>query len=179
MNILGRCRQSGIGLTEQLVILALVAVLVALSLAGLTAAQDKHRIEGLAATLQTELRYARSEAVARGEMVRVAFAADSQGSCWVIHTANARQCACRSDGTARCAASGAILRSAGQLASNGLRVSSSAAEIGFDATHGTVTPTTTLRLQNDRGDRLNLVVNIMGRIRTCAPKVIGTQPPAC
>lgn len=179
MNTLGRRRQSGIGLTEQLAILAVVAVLVAMSLTAPLAAQDRYRMEGLAATLQTELAYARSEAIARSEMVRVAFAVDAQGSCWVIHTARALQCSCRSDGTARCTGSGVVLRSAGQPDSQGIRVTASAAEIGFDATHGTVTPTTTLRLENRRGDRLNLVMNMMGRVRSCRPKLNGAGVAVC
>ena len=174
-----RRTQQGVGLTEQLMTLAVVAVLVGVSLGAPLAALDRHRMEGVASTLQTELNHARSLAIARGETVRVAFAADAQGSCWVVHTAKARQCSCRSDGTARCAGSGVILRSAAQPAAEGIRVASSATEIGFDATHGTVSPTTTLRLENARGDRLNLVINLMGRVRSCKPKLNGAGVAVC
>lgn len=174
-----RWRQQGTGLTELLMTFAVVAVLVGMSLAAPLAALDRHRMEGVAATLQTELFHARSEAIARAEMVRVVFGGDAQGSCWVVHTGRARQCSCRSDGTARCSGTAVVLRSAGQPASGGIRVASSATEIGFDPTHGTVSPTTTLRLENARGDRLNLVINLMGRVRSCKPKLNAAGVAVC
>ena len=164
----GRRAQGGVSMVEQLLTGLLAGLLVLTALPGLLDAKDKRRIDSLVATLETEMQFARSEAVARNETVRVGFRTDAGGSCYVMHTGLPGQCTCQSDGQAQCAGPGKVLRTAIQRAGDGIRVSSSAAEIGFDGSRGTVTPTTTLRLENLRGDRVNLVVNVMGRLRTCS-----------
>lgn len=172
-------KQIGWTLPEQLVIVVLVSLLTVLGLAGLLEAKDRRRMDSLVATLETELQFARSEAVARNETVRVRFRSDAGGSCYVMYTGRPGQCTCQSEGRAQCVGQGEVLRTAIQRAGDGIRVSSSAAEIAFDASRGTVTPTTTLRLENLRGDRVNLVVNLMGRLRNCSTNAGYTGYAAC
>ena len=171
MHPKGRRQQSGLSMVESLMTTLVGSLLVLLTLPGLMDAKDKHRIDSLVAQIESELQYARSEAVARGDTVRVRFVTDPQGAtCYVMHTGSPRECTCQADGSASCTGDGQVLRSVPHQALQRIRLTSSASEIGFDATHGTVTPTTTLRLENPRGDRVNLVVNIMGRLRTCSPE---------
>lgn len=161
--------QSGLSMVESLLTTLISGLLLLAALPGLMDAKDKRRIDSLVAQIETELQYARSEAVARGETVRVGFVNDGGSSCYVVHTGSPRQCTCLPSGRAECVGGGEILRSVAQNALERIHLTSSAREIGFDPTHGTVTPTTTLRLENPRGDRVHLVVNIMGRMRTCSP----------
>ena len=149
------------------------------ALPGLLDAKDKRRIDSLVAQIESELQYARSEAVARGRTVRVGFVNNSAGSCYVVHTGDPRQCTCQPSGQAACEGGGEILRSVRQDELERVQLMSSSREIGFDPTHGTVTPTTTLRLENPRGDRVNLVVNIMGRMRTCSPTAGNSRYVTC
>lgn len=161
--------QTGGSLVGQLVTVTVAGLLLVSSLPGLKAAQDRHRLDSLAAQIESEMQFARSLAVARDETVRVHFINDARGSCYVVHTGSPKQCTCGTDGTASCAGPGEVLRHAAQPAADGIRMNSSASEIGFDASLGTVTPTTTLRLESQGGKRINLVLNIMGRIRSCSP----------
>ena len=175
----GRRAQVGVSMVEQLLTGLIAGLLVLMALPGLMEAKDKRRIDGLVAALETEMQFARGEAVARNETVRVGFRTDAGGSCYVMHTGQPGQCTCQSDGRAQCVGQGQVLRTAIQRAGDGIRVSSSATEIGFDASRGTATPTTTLRLENQRGDRVNLVVNVMGRLRTCSANAGYTGYAAC
>lgn len=174
-----RRRQAGITLVEQLVTASVAGLLALSSLPGFEEAKAKRRLEGTAAQLESELQFARSAAVARSETVRVAFGGSPAGSCYVIHTGQPHDCRCEVDGSAQCAPGAQVLRSAGFPAVDGLRLSSSAAQVGFDAEHGTVTPTTTVQLQNRRGDTQRLVINVMGRIRGCAVGSASLGTPAC
>jgi type IV fimbrial biogenesis protein FimT len=117
--------------------------------------------------------------VARSETVRVAFGDSAAGSCYVIHTGKAHDCSCQADGSAVCSAGAQVVRSAGFPAAVGVQLSSSADQVGFDAEHGTATPTTTVQLDNARGDGVRLVVNIMGRIRSCSVGARHPGLPSC
>ena len=161
--------QRGVSLVEQMLAAVFSGMLVLMTLPGLQEAKDKRRLDSVASQIESELQHARSQAVASGETVRVGFSQSAQGSCYVIHTGSPRQCTCQADGTASCSGDAQALRTVAQPQVGGIQMRSSAKEIGFDATHGTVTPTTTLQLQNERGDQVHLVVNVMGRIRSCSP----------
>ena len=50
-----------------------------------------------------------------------------------------------------------------------MQIRSNSASMLFDATKGTVTPTGTLRVQAGVGS-VHLVVNVMGRVRSCSPE---------
>ena len=162
-----RRRQTGITLVEQLVTGSIASALALSSLTGLEEAKGKRRLESAAAQVESELQFARSSAVTRSETVRVAFGGSATGTCYVIHTGQPHDCTCQADGSATCSAGAQVVRSAGFPATIGVQISSSADQVGFDAEHGTVTPTTTVQLRNVRGDTIRLVVNVMGRIRSC------------
>jgi type IV fimbrial biogenesis protein FimT len=170
--------QRGLSFVEQMLTTTVAALLLLLAIPGLDAAKDRHRLQGLAGELESELQWARSEAVSRGAMVRVAFANHASGSCHVVHTGPARACTCRMDGSTSCEAPGRALRSAVHPTAGGVTVQSSAAHLGFDGDLATVTPTATLRLQSQGGQRLNLVINIVGRIRSCMPAA-GSATASC
>jgi type IV fimbrial biogenesis protein FimT len=174
-----RNRQLGSTLVEQLLGAVLAGLLVLLALPGLIEAKDKHRIESLAAQIETELQFARSESVGRRETIRVGFVNRLTGTCYVIFAGSPRQCTCVPNGGTQCQGGGEVLRLADPSSLDRISLMSSAREISFDPVHGTVTPTTTLRLENPRGDRLNLVVNLVGRIRSCSPGRSLVGYPGC
>lgn len=174
-----RFNQAGTSIVEHLLVGLLAALLVLAALPGLLEAKDRHRLDSLVAQIETEMQFARSLAVARGQTVRVAFAQDAGGSCYVVHSGAAKACTCRSDGQAECTDDGDVHRVLSMSGSSGVQFRSSAKEIGFDSSRGTVTPTTTLRLESQGGQAVNLVVNIMGRIRTCSPVPGSTAHSPC
>jgi type IV fimbrial biogenesis protein FimT len=161
----------GVSLVESMITLAVTAVTLGTVVPGFGDMHDRRRLEGAAAQIETELQYARSLAVEQRQTVRMSFHGEAGHSCYVVHTGGPGDCRC-DQGEAReavCEGDARALRTAHFEAATGLRLSSNAASIGFDAVKGTVTPTATLQLANAHDDRLRLVVNIMGRVRACTP----------
>ncbi len=160
-------RQSGTSLVEATVVLAITSTLVGSLLPGWQAARERRALEAASAQLATDLRHARSLAVAQSLPVRLAV--NSTQACYVVHTGPSRGCGCDSTGRASCAPGATALRVA-TLPGDGLvALSTSSASMLFDAERGTVTPTGTLRLTLADGQAVHHVVNIMGRVRTCSP----------
>ncbi len=168
--------QRGITSLEALMVLGITAVMLGTAVPGLGEMQDRRRLEGAAAQLETELQFTRSLAVADPRQVRVSFQSSAAQSCYVIHTGSANACRCEGPQTT-CNAGAAEVRTVRFDADSRLRLNVNSASILFDPIKGTVTPTATLRLANTRGDGINLVVNIMGRIRSCSPTgLVGHKP---
>lgn len=160
----------GLSLTEVLIALAITVILLGQALPTLRSMLDRRALEAAAAQLETDLQLARAEAVARNEVLRLDVVPRDDGSarCYVLHDGPAGACRCGDDGAAVCGGGASAIRSVGLPASAGPALHSNVASMAFDATKGTVTPTATLRWSNAAGE-LRLVVNVMGRIRSCTP----------
>lgn len=172
-----RCTR-GFTLVELLAGLAVMAVALGTVLPDFSRLMQRQRLEGAAAQLETELQMARSEAILRGKSVRFSFRADATGTCYAIHTGSAQACRCDTAGQApQCAAGTELIRSVSQPAGDALQVRSNSASFLFDGSKGTVTPTATLTLSNERGDTLQLIVSLMGRVRDCSPSGLRGHRP--
>ena len=91
------------------------------------------------------------------------------GSCYVIHTGAANECACAADGSAVCHGSAQAERSVHFPAGGPVSLKSNSRSVQFDPAKGTSTPTATVQLQARSGAALHQVMNIMGRVRSCVP----------
>lgn len=151
--------ERGLTLVELLIALTIIAITLGAALPGFSRAAERHRLEGAAAQLETELQFARSLAVSSRQNVRFTFLPGATGNCYVIHTGPA---------VTDCGASANEVRTT-VLDAARLQITSSAGSFGFDPDKGTVTPTSTIELRNARGDALRVIVNLMGRVRTCSP----------
>jgi type IV fimbrial biogenesis protein FimT len=169
--------QLGASLVESMIVLAITGVLAGSVLPGWSETRDRRSLEAASAQLATDLRLARSQAVAQGRPVR--FGVTAAQACYVIHTGPARSCSCDSDGAATCSGSSQALRVATLPGGGRIALSSSSQSMLFDADRGTVTPTGTLRLRLADGRAVHHVVNIMGRVRTCSPAGRVAGHPAC
>lgn len=161
-------RQRGLTLIEAATVTGIVAVLVGITLPSFSELTQRRQVEGTAAQLETDLQLARSEAVARNESVRLAFARGAHGSCYVMHSGPAGSCTCDGGGTVVCTPDAQVLRSVHQAAGFPVQIQSNSASLLFDAVKGTVTPTATMRVQAPVGN-IHQVVNVMGRVRSCSP----------
>lgn len=165
-----RCHERGFSLIESLTVLGVIAVTVGTAAPSLTTLRDVKRLEGAAAQLETELRFARSLAVARNETVRFTFGNGAGAGCYVIHTGAPSGCLCGGPGVpARCTGTAEALRSVSFDPADRLAVRTASSTFGFDPNKGTVTPTATLRLNAPAGQTLHVVINLMGRVRSCTP----------
>lgn len=163
-------RQTGLSLIECAIVTAVTALALGAALPSFEEARARRQLEGVAAQLETDLQLARAEAVARNEPVRVSFAQDEAGSCYWLHTGARPEphCAARPD----------ALRQVRLDAGSAVQLQSNSASLLFDPVKGTVTPTATLKLQSPVG-RVHLVVNVMGRIRSCSPDAALPGLPRC
>lgn len=161
--------QRGITLAEACCAMAIVAILVALGAPASRELLDSRRLEGVAWQLASDLRLARTEAIARHEAVRVSLHVAPGGTCYVVHTGPADGCRCLSNGPAWCEGGAHAIRTVQLSAADRVRLESNVASMLFDPQRGTASPAGTLRLTDPRDRALHAIVNLLGRVRTCSP----------
>jgi type IV fimbrial biogenesis protein FimT len=174
-----RTRQVGFTLVECMVSLAVIAVAAGTAVPSIQQASERRQLEGAAAQLATDIRQARSAAVALTAPVRLSFHQSSAGSCYLLHTGRASDCGCDADGQAACTNGGQVIRRVAFPASSRLLIASNSASMLFDPHRGTVTPTASINLQLRQGPTIRQVVNIMGRVRSCTPSADMPAYAAC
>ena len=161
--------QRGVTLIEICVVLAIVSILVGTAVPSFDNILKSHRLDGQAAELALDLRYIRSEAVARNQGVRASFHNAPGGTCTMIHTGTATDCQCDANGGGQCSNGAVLLKSVGYRMDAGVAVHANVASMRFDPYTGTVTPTGTVTVASINGQEVRHVVNIIGRVRSCSP----------
>lgn len=172
-------RQTGVTLVESAMVLGIVAVMVGVAAPALDDLRASRLVGAAAAQLRTDVQLARSTAVSLGQTVRLQVHSATNGSCYVMHTGPAGSCSCNPEGTASCTDPAQLLRAAVYGSTQGLAVQANVGSMAFEPFQGTVTPTGTLTMSNHRGDQLKVVVNVMGRARTCKASGHLHGHPAC
>jgi type IV fimbrial biogenesis protein FimT len=176
------CRrpQRGLTLIESLMGTAVLAVVTTQVAPTFTAAAQKRHLEGTATALRSDLQFARMQAVALNQAVRITLNTDSGAGCYVVHTGAAHQCQCAAVEPAPvCTGNATPLRVVNLSAESGLRLETTARSMAFDPVKGTSTPAGTVRLRTQGGLALHHVVNIVGRVRTCSATPGLTGYPMC
>ena len=163
--------QRGVTLIELLIVVLIIAVVLGATLPGMEQIRARKHLEGASAQLETELQFARSMAVARNEAVRFTFGTQGAAGCYVIHTGGPNACSCGNGAAPACTGDAEILRSVNYAADAPVNIHSNSRTFAFSQHYGTVTPTATLELTNRRAEKVHLVINIMGRVRSCTPTV--------
>ncbi len=164
-----QARQRGLSLVEMSATLAVTAILASAALPSLENSKGKRVLNGTAGQLVTDLQFARSEAIARNDGVRVSFHAVSGATCMVIHTGATADCSCTDAGVAQCGGGAALIKNNYFAPSSGVTVSANVASMRFDSTLGTVTPAGTVRVASASGPSVQHVVSMLGRVRSCSP----------
>ena len=172
-NLIGK--QRGVTMIEACMTLAITGILAGSALPSFKDSLDKRRVEGMSSEAGTDLRYARSEAVARNTGVRVSF---HQG-CYVVHTGSRDECQCDGQGPAVCTGDAVALKTVNSASARGVQIVSNVSSMRFDPSHGTTSPTGTVCTVPASGRSVHHVVNIMGRVRTCSPAVAGAPCAPC
>lgn len=174
-----RPRDRGLTLIETAITLAVTAIVVGIAIPSFEQARKRRQLEGTAAQLQTDLHLARSLAVAQNRSLRMSFYADDQSSCYVVHSGKFGACTCGENGAAICDAGHTALRAVRLDAPRQPQLLANVKSIAFEPTGGTVTPTATLRVRWTGGPAIHQVINLMGRVRSCAPAPGLPGYPAC
>lgn len=160
-------RQRGITFVEAAAYLAAVSVLLGSGLPSLVEARQARQLESLVSELRTDIQLARSAAVSMGQSVRLQVQSSEIGACYIVHTGPASSCSCQPASGGTCTADGSLLKAGTVPKSDKLTLTANTRVFTFDGTQGTVTPTGTLTAANAHGDQLKLIVNVMGRTRSC------------
>ncbi len=162
-------QQRGVSFVELLISTAVATVALGGVLPGMKSAMERRHLDGATAQLQTDIQFARSLAVAQNRTLRVSFRSDASGACYVVHTGSAGDCTCVGSDVPVCTAGAWAARAVRFEATGPVQISSNVASMVLEPSKGTVSPTGTIRLQASGDLAVNLVVNLMGRVRTCTP----------
>jgi len=163
-----RFNQRGVSVIESLCTVAVVAAVSSLAMPSFEGLRTQRALDGIAAQLKTDIHLARSEAVSRNQPIRLTFGTQTQGSCYMLHTGERSACRCSITELARCDGDAQLLRSVSVDANQPVQIRSAVASILFDPVKGTATPTATLRVVATDGRAVHQVVNLLGRVRSCA-----------
>jgi type IV fimbrial biogenesis protein FimT len=165
-----RRAQQGLSLVELLSVACICLVLIGQAVPSLQALRQDQLLRAIADTVNADVHFARSAALANDLNVRLAVQAlPGGGSCTLVHTGAANACECTGGGLARCDTGAQLLRLSEQPAARGAALTSLDKSLIFDASKGTVTPTATLVVADRDGRSVRQVINIMGRVRSCSP----------
>lgn len=162
-------KQDGVTWIETCVVLAVLGVVTTQAAPAMSSLIDARRLEGSAVQFATDVQYARSEAIARNQAVRITLQNSAQGSCYVLHTGPSTQCTCDNSAPAVCVGEAREIRTVLLPTDRGVTFTASTSSVAFDPLHGTSTPTATFRVLGRQGRTIHQVINVMGRVRSCTP----------
>jgi type IV fimbrial biogenesis protein FimT len=172
-------KQHGLSLVEAMVVIAIAAAALTAAAPSFGGLIEKQRLEGAASQLASDLQFARTEAVMRTVPVRLSIHEVAHGSCYLLHTGSRAQCSCRPAALATCTGDAVALKTVQWPAEDKVALTANVTSILFDPLHGTSSPAGSLRVSDTRGRVIQHVVNIMGRVRSCAPLDNVPGYPAC
>ena len=162
--------QRGTSIVESMIVLAVAAISLGTAVPSFQQTRLHRHLDGAAAQLETDIQLTRSRAVAERRNLRMSFMQDRDGSCYVVHSGDADSCTCAASGQAQCSHGEAPARSVRFDNSHPVKLQSNVRSIVFSPNLGTSTPTGTLKLQTSPTHTVHAVVNVMGRVRHCAPE---------
>jgi type IV fimbrial biogenesis protein FimT len=190
---------AGFTLIELITVIVVAGVLITLAAPSLRDFILVQRLKGINAELLTDLQYARSEAVSRGQAVNVhvkSATADKPLSCYILFTDPASlpsaACDCQLPAGSRCSSPSAReIRTVLIPADQGITLSTPAGQpafVAFDPVNGSILTAVSNAI---RGDRFVLSASIdsrrtiqttlskAGRAAVCAPSDSALGVPAC
>jgi type IV fimbrial biogenesis protein FimT len=164
--------ERGVSLVEAMIVLFVVSVAIGSALPSLGSLRQKAALASAAAQVETDVHFARGQAVALNRSVQLTLREANGSTCYIVHTGPAANCVCNGQdaGTAVCGNGSALLRAVSFAASGPVLVRSSSKSLTFDPVRGTVTPTATLRVEARDGGAIHQIVNLLGRVRSCSPQ---------
>lgn len=175
-----RMHSTGVSLLENLIGITVLSIAAMLATSTWGNQHNSKRLVGHIDELIQDMHWARSEAISRGASVRLTLLGESGGqACYVIHTGEANACDCASSPSQSCSSTATALKVVKLTSSENLSLSYTNKSILWNSRTGGVTPAGTVRLEHPNVGRVHVVVNMMGRIRTCSPGGLVAGHPSC
>lgn len=172
-------QQAGWSLVESCIACLILCVLFAAALPQFQQFQARQRLQGIAQMLYTDLQEARSQAVLGAGAVHLRFSQHPQGSCYLMHTGKAGDCACSDQGQAVCVQAEQLIKLQWLPPARGFSgLRANVAQMSFQPRQGSVTSTGSIDVLGEEQQVVRHIVSIAGRVRSCAPAApIGRLPP--
>lgn len=177
-------RSRGLTLVELIVTMVIVGTLLTLAVPSFNEAIARERLRGVNAQLVTDMKFARSEAIQRGEAVRVDFRSSSSSSCYAIYAINAGgTCDCL-QGAEQCVAGEngvqvQLLKLVTLPQAQGVSVTTQPSAININQERAFHTADLSVTLTGQRGLQLMTSVSTRGSIATCSPNDTMPGVPPC
>jgi type IV fimbrial biogenesis protein FimT len=179
MTLSNRRIQRGVSAVEAMIVVSITTILVGAGAPSLDTLRQRHELIGLAGQIETDLQFARSEAVSRNRALRLTFGRNDGASCYLVHEGPSPACTCGEIARDACSVDGAIVRTLVLPAPSRVHLSANVSRMAFDPLLGTVTPTATLRAESRDGAAVHQIVSLVGRVRACSPGGRVSGMPAC
>jgi len=169
---LPRTTQRGVSLIETMSVLCVISLAIGTAMPSLGSLRQKAELAGVAAQVETDVQFARSQALALNRTVQLTLREADGSTCYIVHTGPATDCTCSGQvpGASACDNESQLLRAVSFASQGMVQVRSASRSLTFDPVRGTVTPTATLRVEARDGRRIHQIVNLLGRIRSCSPQ---------
>lgn len=193
-----RNARRGVTLPELMIAIAVVAILLGVGVPSLREFILTQRVKAVNAQLVTDMQFARSEAVARNQWVRVAFEANDAMSCYSIYTSdiNATRCNCLSGVGAACSGTMREIRTVQVPATDQVRLNvildAQNDDTAFAFDHvtgrivgipidlaGAVVRSFKITTSADSARALRTEIIQVGRVQVCNAGTTSLGPPAC
>jgi type IV fimbrial biogenesis protein FimT len=176
-----RAPQRGVSLVETMSVLCVLSLVIGTAIPSLGSLRQKADLAGAAAQVETDVQFARGQAVALNRTVQLTLREADGATCYIVHTGPAADCTCswQEPGASACENGCQLLRAVSFASQGMVQVRSASKSITFDPVRGTVTPTATLRIEARDGRRIHQIVNLLGRVRSCSPRAGVTGELAC
>jgi type IV fimbrial biogenesis protein FimT len=164
-------RARGLTLIESLCTISILTTTVGLAMPSLKDWRERQALLSAAAELETDIQYARSQAVAHNAAIQLTVRTSPEGACYVIYSGDEDACSCSANHGATCTGSGETLRYVAFPESHAVKLLNQDTTLAFNPRFGTVTPAATLKLKT-ASTAIHQIVSIMGRTRSCSPNKI-------
>jgi len=172
--------QHGVSLIESMIVLFVLSIVIGTAIPSVHSLRQRADLTGVAAQLETDVQFARSQARAMNRTLRLSLTESGGATCYLVHTGAPSDCSCGSTSQpAACEGDAELLRAVQLDARGDVQVRSTSKSVTFDPLRGTVTPTATLRVEARDGRAIHQVVNLLGRVRTCSPQGRTAGEAAC
>ena len=163
-----RATPRGLTLIGTCVALAIAGILTITALRLVQHAHAHAATEELSLELLGSLRYARSEAAARNQGVRLSFYESRAGGCYLVHTGDRSDCRCEGSDSVQCSNGAEAMQVVFLPADEPVQLTTNANSILFNSRNATTVSGGTLCIVPSSGKEIRHVVDIDGNVRTCA-----------